>query len=314
MPLGEFHKSISCTEIAMNLRDIRYIVTVAETKSFTKAAKLCNVSQPTLSTQIHKVEENLNTKIFERTGSRIECTLIGVKIIEHASIILAQADAIYEISRTKADPFAGELKLGICPLLAPYYLPNIISVFDEEYPRIELLLKEEKTEQIISELNEAIIDVAFLSTPIKSILLETHEIFSEPFYLCLNKNNILCHLDKVCYDDLEGEKVLLLEEGHCMRERGLDICKIIDSKQRRHYGATSLEALREMVAADMGVTLMPEMATREYKNIRYIPFVSPEPRRVITMVWRKASPRHQILKKILHTFISFHSKQNLKIA
>jgi LysR family hydrogen peroxide-inducible transcriptional activator len=292
----------------MNLRDIKYIVTVAEAKNFTKAAKLCNVSQPTLSTQIHKVEERLKTKIFERTGNSIECTAVGLKIVKHASIILTQVDAIYEVSRTEVDPYAGELRLGVCPLLAPYYLPKIVSVFSEEYPRIELVLKEEKSEQLLSHLDEGLIDVVFLSIPIQSDSLETYEIFSEPFYLCLNINNDLCKLEQVCYDDLEREKILLLEEGHCMREQELDICKIVSPEQRRNFEATSLEALREMVSANMGVTLMPEMAIREHKEIRYLPFVSPEPRRVISMVWRKASPRHQILKKILHTFISLHSK------
>jgi LysR family transcriptional regulator, hydrogen peroxide-inducible genes activator len=291
----------------MNLRDIKYIVTVAEARNFTKAAKLCNVSQPTLSTQIHKVEENLNTKIFVRKGNSIDCTPIGLKIVEYANVILTQADAIYEISRTKVDPFAGELRLGVFPTLAPYYLPKIISVFSEKYPRVKLVLKEEKTEQLVNMLDDGLIDVAFLSPPIKSGLLETHEMFSEPFYLCLNKNNPLCDLEQIDYKHLKEQKILLLEEGHCLREQALDICKMVSTEQRRNYDATSLETLREMVSSDMGVTLIPKMAVRHHENIRYIPFSAPEPRRKIAMVWRSTSPRNEFLNKILNTFTTLHS-------
>ncbi len=291
----------------MNLRDVKYIVTVAETRNFTRAAKLCNVSQPTLSTQIHKVEENLNTKIFERSGNSIKCTPIGSKIVKYASIILTQADAIQELSRTKVDPFAGELRLGVFPTLAPYYSPKIISVFSEKYPRMELVIKEEKTERLVSMLDDGLIDVAFLSPPIKSESLETHEIFSEPFYLCLNKNNPLCDLEQVDYEHLGDQKILLLEEGHCLREQALDICKMVSVEKRRNYDATSLETLREMVSSDMGVTLIPKMAVRHHENIRYIPFKAPEPRRKIAMVWRSTSPRHEFLKKILDTFTKLHS-------
>jgi LysR family transcriptional regulator, hydrogen peroxide-inducible genes activator len=291
----------------MNLRDIKYIVTVAKARNFTKAAKLCNVSQPTLSTQIHKVEENLNTKIFVRNGNSIDCTPIGLKIVEYANVILTQADAIYEISRTKVDPFAGELKLGVFPTLAPYYLPKIISIFSKKYPRVKLVLKEEKTEQLVNMLDDGLIDVAFLSPPIKSGLLETHEMFSEPFYLCLNKNNPLCDLEQIDYKHLREQKILLLEEGHCLREQALDICKMVSTEQRRNYDATSLETLREMVSSDMGVTLIPKMAVRHHENIRYIPFSAPEPRRKIAMVWRSTSPRNEFLNKILNTFTTLHS-------
>jgi LysR family transcriptional regulator, hydrogen peroxide-inducible genes activator len=291
----------------MNLRDIKYIVTVAEARNFTKAAKFCNVSQPTLSTQIHKVEESLDTKIFERIGNSIKCTPIGLKIVNHANIILAHADAIYEISRVKEDLFAGKLRLGVFPTLAPYYLPKIIPVFTERYPQLELILKEEKTGNLLDMLVDGIIDLAFLSLPIKSDSLEVHKIFSEPFYLCINKNNALNVLEEINYCDLHGQKILLLDEGHCMREQALDICKMVSPEQRHNYGATSLETLREMVSANMGITLMPKMAMRNHENIRYIPFSVPEPSRDIALVWRTGSPRHQLLKKILRTFTTLHS-------
>ena len=283
----------------MNLRDLKYIVAVAQTKSFIKAAEQCFVSQPTLSMQVKKLEESLGVKIFERNNKRVLITDVGQSIIATAKHILQEVDLIKEISTNAKNPLAGNFKLGAFPTLASYILPSLVPLIKEQLPHIRLILVEEKTDTLIQQLKNGELDAALLATPIKEDGLVAERLFDDTFKLAVSSQHNLATQTAITPLDLAGEPILLLDEGHCLRDQSLQFCQLNDVKEEQNVRATSLETLRQMVRANTGITFMPNIAIQKNEhNIRYIPFIEPQPQRTICLVWRKTSPKSDLLSRV----------------
>lgn len=286
----------------MNLRDLQYLVAVAELQHFGKAADASFISQPTLSAQIKKLENYLNVQLIERTPKKMRMTPTGKAIVEKAKTILQNVDDIKNIARYAHDPEAGTLKMGLIPTLAPYLLPHIIPSLNEHFPKLELLLYEEKTQTILQKLKEGDLDSVILALPVENEGLTEKPLFNEKFFVALPKNHRLCKQKVLKISDLKDEKVLLLEEGHCLRQQALEVCGNIRLPKNSDFSATSLETLRHMVASGIGVTLLPELAANVHlpnQNTLVIKhFVEPQPSRQIGMLWRKSSALAPLMEKI----------------
>lgn len=283
----------------MNLRDLQYLVAVADHQHFAKAAETCFVSQPALSMQIKKLEDELGVQLFERTNKTVMVTAVGQAVTARARVILQEAADLKALARSYQDPFAGELHIGAFPTLAPYFFPHILPKITQAYPDLKLLLVEEKTELLIDKLRDGTLDMAFLALPIKTDGLAVHPLFKDPFLLAVPYNHPLAHKKTATQADLSEQELLLLEEGHCLREQSLEVCSLMGLSAHGDFRATSMETLRHMVAAGSGITLIPQLAAQAHDHIRYIPFEEPVPSRTIALVWRKTAPRAACYEALL---------------
>jgi len=283
----------------MNIRDLEYICAVADEGNFTKAAQKVFVSQPTLTMQIQKLEFENDVKIFERLGRSFIITDAGKEIIAKSREILRKVGDIKEIARNYQDPFSGELRIAAFPTLASYYFPKITSNFLKKFPNLKLLLVEEKTDELISALKNGDIDCAFLAMPIQEDEFECFEVFEEEFLLALNKKHQLAKSRKeITNKDLEKESLMLLEDGHCLRNQALEACSLLGSvKTRSDFKASSLETLIQMVEIGAGITMIPEIAAKKSRNIKYLK-LSTRPSRKIGFYYRKSSTRHAVFEEI----------------
>lgn len=287
----------------MNLRDLRYLVAVADHRHFGKAAEASFVSQPTLSTQLKKLEEELGVKLIERNPRQIMLTDAGERVVERARIILRETDDIRDIARQAVDPESGSIRMGLFPTLAPYLLPHVVPQLHTRFPNLELLLVEEKTEVLLHQVRSGQLDVAILARPIHDDQLHEELLFAEDFVLALPAEHRLATTDEpVDVSVLAGENVLLLEEGHCLRDQALTVCQLAGASERSGFRATSLETLRQMVAAGVGVTLLPELAVQppvpHSGDITLRRFTEPVPRRQIAMFWRETSVYAEFFPKL----------------
>lgn len=281
----------------MNLRDLQYLVSLAEHKHFGKAARASFATQPTLSMQIKKLETELGVTLVERTNRKVLITPLGKKIVAMAANVLKGAREIESIARAARDPLSGDFKVGAFPTLAPYLLPRIIPGLKRTFPGLKFILLEEKTEILIQQLKAGEIDAAFLALPVKEEPLEHSFLFSEEFYLAVSKSHGW-PTQKVRRSQLKGKELLLLAEGHCLRDQALEFCTRIGASEYLDFRASSLETLRQMVAADVGITLIPKLALKNDPGILYLPFEKPKPFRKIGLFWRKSSVRKALLKAL----------------
>ncbi len=292
----------------MNIRALQYFIALAELRHFRKAAERCHVSQPTLSTQIKKLEEQLGTDLIERNSRQVMLTPIGQRILERARIIVSETAAIRQLARDADDPFAGTLSLGVFPTLAPYLLPHVIPTLRQKFPKLTLRLFEEKTERVMAMLATGVVDAILLALPLHDDQLHVEPLFDEPFVLVLPTDHPLAKQPSVSLGDLRTEQLLLLEDGHCLRQHALDVCQLSGAKEQLDFQASSLETLRYMVAAGSGVTLMPILATQppvtKTDNVVTRPFSPPQPQRTIAMAWRKSSLREELLMAVAQVFKS----------
>ncbi|HEU5149803.1 MAG TPA: LysR substrate-binding domain-containing protein [Iamia sp.] len=286
----------------MNLRDLRYLVAVGEHRHFGRAAEACYVSQPTLSTQLKKLERELGVELVERTPGHVMLTAVGERIAGRARVMLDEAESIRSLARQAQDPRSGTVRMGLFPTLAPYLLPHVVPQIHERFPQLELLLVEEKTEVVLQQLATGRLDVGVLATPVDD-RLHQEDLFAEDFLLAVPRTHPLASLDEpVDVGVLTGTHVLLLEEGHCMRDQALSVCRLTGAAEMAGFRATSLETLRQMVAAGVGVTLLPELAVRPpvpaSDGVRLLRFAEPVPRRRIAMFWRETSVYGELLPEI----------------
>ena len=290
----------------MNLRDLRYLVALAELRHFGKAAEACFVSQPTLSTQIRKLEDELGVALIERAPRRVMLTPIGRNVAERAQRILAEVSELREAAQRFRDPEAGTLRLGIFPTLGPYLLPHVIPQVRERFPQLELLLVEEKTEILLQQLREGRLDAAILAMPLHDDQLHAQFLFEEPFLLAVPKTHPLSSHEKISLEDLGRESLLLLEDGHCLRDQALDVCHLAGAGEKSGFRATSLETLRQMVASGVGITLLPKLAVAPpipaSHDIALLPFHAPQPHRRIAMGWRRSSAMGEFLHELATVF------------
>jgi LysR family hydrogen peroxide-inducible transcriptional activator len=292
----------------MNLRALQYFVKLADLRHFSKAADACFVSQPTLSTQIKKLEEELGVQLVERAPKMIMLTPVGEEIADRARLVLNDIEQIRAVARRSSNPADGVLRLGLFPTLAPYFLPHVVPSVRERFPKLRLQLAEEKTEEILRMLRQGQLDAGILALPVGGEGLEVEILFEEPFVLALPGSHPLVDRKAVSMSDLAGAELLLLEEGHCLRDHALEVCALADAHERVDFHATSMETLRQMVAADVGITLMPLLAVKPpiaaTPNVVVRRFAGKAPTRTIAMVWRSSSALSGFLREFAQSLKS----------
>ena len=277
----------------MNLRDFHYLIALADSLNFKRAAEACHVSQPTLSMQIKKLEDYLGVQLFERTNKSVMVTASGHRIIGVARRIVQDEMQLSEMARTLRDPTAGEFRLGAIPTLASYVFPAYVPQIAKRFPKLHLLLVEEKTEVLLEKLKVGRIDAALLALPVEDPAFDARMLFDDQFLLAVGQDHSLAKKQSVRIADLSGHQLLLLDEGHCLRDQALAVCQAHGAKEEKSFRATSLETLRLMVQSPHSglMTLMPKIAASKRDKLHYIPFIGSAPSRRIGMIWRKTDAR-----------------------
>lgn len=278
----------------MNLRDLQYLVALAETRHFGRAALRCHVSQPTLSAQLRKLEDYLGVALIERRPRQVALTAAGAAVIQRARRMLQDADDIRALAHASQDPLAGQLKVGLIPTLGPYLLPRVMPRLAQALPKLALLLHEYQTAPLIQRVLDGELDLAILALPADTKGLQTRSLFAEAFLVTLPEKHRLAARRRLKPADLAGEKLLLLEEGHCLREHALEVCSRAGAEEQG-FRATSLETLRQMVASGAGITLLPRLAAEgpfaSARGLVVRPFAPPAPSRTIGAAWRRSNSR-----------------------
>ena len=283
----------------MNLRDLEYLVAVADHRHFGRAAEACEVSQPTLSVQLRKLEQQLGVELIERNPGHILVTPPGELVVERARAILSEAADIDRIAQRAREPGSGTVRMGLFPTLAPYLLPHVVPAIHEHFPDLELLLTEEKTETVLAQLDDGRLDVAVVALPVDDDRLHLEPLFAEDFVLAVPADHPLAGRGPVPSTVLVDQDVLLLDEGHCLRDQALAVCRLVGAAERTGFRATSLETLRQMVAAGVGVTLLPRLAVTPpvppSPDIALVEFSDPVPRRHLVAAWRPTNVYRDLL-------------------
>jgi len=291
----------------LKLKDLRYLVAVADTRHFGRAAERCFVSQPTLSAQLKKLEDYLGVQLIERQPKRVGLTEAGAEIVARAREMLQAGGEVLELARSHRDPLAGRLRVGFIPTIGPYLLPQIAPAARKAFPRLTLLLYEYRTEPLLEKLRAGELDLGILALPVQTDGLEALELFDEPFLVALPREHRLSKRATLRTDDLAQEPLLLLEEGHCLRDQALAVCNRAGAQENQDFRATSLETLRQMVASGAGITLLPELACRAELASRanpaaggviVKPFTKPVPIRRVGAVWRTSSARRPAIEAL----------------
>ncbi len=285
----------------MNLRDLQYLVALADTRHFGQAAARCHVSQPTLSAQLRKLEAFLGVPLVERRPRRLTLTPAGEAVVERARRMLQDAEDIRTLARSRQDPLSGPLKVGLIPTLGPYLLPRIAPRIARALPKLQLMLYEYQTAPLVERVENGEIDLAILALPAATRGLQTQSLFGEAFLVAMPEKHRLAARRRIKASDLASEPLLLLEEGHCLRDQALEVCKLAGAEEQ-DFRATSLETLRQMVAAGLGITLLPRLAAEgPFASARGLvtrPFAPPQPTRVIGAAWRRSSSRKEAIAAV----------------
>jgi LysR family hydrogen peroxide-inducible transcriptional activator len=278
-----------------SIRQLECVVAVADHGSFRRAAAAVGISQPALSTQIQAVEATLGVQLFERDRRSVLVTMAGSDVVAQARVALAAVDGVRDAARRRSEPLVGPLRLGVIPTVAPYWLPALLPQVRTRFPRLELILREDQTARLLAQLGEGRLDVAMLALPVPGDFT-TAAIAHEEFVLAAPRGApILKKRGKLVDADLDHQTVLLLEDGHCLRDQALAVCSRGGAVESMEVRATSLPTLEQMVAGGMGVTLLPEAAAASLVNARgpvaTARFRAPAPGRTIGLAWRTSSAR-----------------------
>lgn len=289
----------------MNLRDLKYILAVAETRHFGRAAERCFVSQPTLSGQIKKLEDELDVVIFERTNRSVEITPVGELILNHARLALEQAEAIEQAARAHQDPLAGPLRVGAIPTLSPYLMPLVLVPLKRTCPKLKLVLSEEITDSLVGRLAHHEIDTALLATEVDETDFDSMTLFDEPFWLAHPMNHPFNERDEITARDLKEVDLLLLADGHCLTHQVMEVCRVAERPTQGEMAdlrAASLETLLQLVGAGFGCTLVPALAIRggwmTDSGIIARRLDLPDAYRRISLVYRRSFPRRRALEAL----------------
>ena len=284
----------------MNIRDLQYLVAVYDEGNFSKAADRCFVSQPTLSGQLKKLEEELGEALIERSTRSVLFTPLGEEVVRHAREVLSSVEQIRSSVKSFGDPMAGDFHLGLIPPIGPFLLPLIMPELARQFPKINLFLYELRTDELLQKLQKGQIDAAILAKlewvqPYNQI-----ELYDEPMQLALSKDDPLTEGEtEISLRHLNNRQVLMLEDGHCLRDQALGVCFSAGAHEDSRFRATSMDTLLHMVAKGTGLTLIPELATlSRVQGIRYLKFADPAPSREIVMLTRKNCSRIEALEKI----------------
>lgn len=286
----------------MNLKDLKYLVALADTGHFGRAAERTFVSQPTLSAQLKKLEDYLGVKLVERQPKNVQLTDVGKQIVARARRMLQEGDEIVALARNNANPLSGKLKVALIPTIGPYLLPRVMQRIRKALPQLGLMLYEYQTESLLKRLREGEIDLGIIALPADDEGLESRELYREAFTVALPPQHALAQKSTIKVSDLKGETLLLLEDGHCLRDQALEVCSRVDIREPEDFRATSLETLRQMVVAGLGITLMPELAVDSpfgsQRGLTVRQFTKPAPMRTVGAVWRKTSTRSQAIDAV----------------
>ena len=286
----------------MNLRDLEYLLALHDVRHFRKAAERCFVSQPTLSGQIRKLEDELAITLIERDTRNVMFTQSGEAIVDHARLILAEVKRLKDTAQAFRDPMAGELRMGLIPTVAPYLLPKIMPNLFRNCPNLSWRLEEQQTHVLLNMLRDGELDALILPWLPDMQGFGRIRLYDEPLWLASASEHKLNQYDEVRLEQLDGEMVLMLEDGHCLRDQALGYCFSAGAKEDGTFRATSLETLRHMVGTGRGVTLMPYLAIDPQRMstgmLSYRPFVAPQPVREIALVYRRGSSRIRTLHAI----------------
>ena len=276
------------------LRQLRYLTALARHRHFGRAADECAVSQPALSVQIQELEANLQAALVERTRGRIALTAEGHEIARRAARILTEVADLEDYARHRTRLLTGPLHLGVIPSIAPYLLPAALPALQERHPALELRLRESQTAVVIEELQRGLLDVLVLAHPVEEPELETIRLFDDRFVLAVPATHPLADQPDSTGRLLTEERLLLLEEGHCLRDQTLSYCRAVDRGTVASFGASSLSTIIHMVANGLGITVLPEMSLPfevHDPRITLLRFPAPEPTRAVALAWRRSSPR-----------------------
>ena len=289
----------------MNLKDLRYVIAVAEYRHFGHAAEACHVTQPTLSGQIKKLEEELGVILFERTKRSVVVTPMGDEILRHARLAVEHADQIVSLARARREPMTGPLHLGVIPTLSPYLMPLILRPLRQRYPNLRLVLSEEVTDRLLSRLHDHEIDVALIATTVAEPDLCELPLFEEPFWLAHPRQHALYDKDEIEPSDLAGLDLLLLTDAHCLSGQVRDVCAAAGHSDPTGMGdlrTASLETLLQLVGAGFGCTLVPALAIRGSwttdAGVIARPIAGSSASRRVAMVYRRSYPRVDTLERL----------------
>ena len=287
----------------MTITQLLYVLAVAEHKNFTKAAQNCHVTQPTLSMQVQKLEEELNVQIFDRTKKPIELTSVGQKIVSQAKNIVAEAERINDIVDQEKGFIGGEFKLGIIPTIMPTLLPMFLKTYVKKYPKVKLKIEELTTDEIINRLQDGNLDGAIAATPLQIDSIKERVLYYEPFVGYISPNHRLKLKVQIETSDLDINDMLVLEDGHCFRQGVLNLCKTKKEQELDNFQleSGSIEMLVKLVNEGMGMTLLPYLNTLDLKdnekeNLRF--FVNPSPAREVSLLYNKNELKIQIIDSI----------------
>ncbi|MDC9607000.1 DNA-binding transcriptional regulator OxyR [Xenorhabdus griffiniae] len=291
----------------MNIRDLEYLVALAEYRHFRRAADACHVSQPTLSGQIRKLEDELGVMLLERTSRKVLFTQQGMLLVEQAKTILREVKVLQEMASLQGESMSGPLHIGLIPTIGPYLLPLIIPELHKLFPKLEMYLHEAQTLNLLAQLDSGKLDCAILALVKETEAFIEVPLFEEPMKLAVYEEHKWSGRDKIKMAELSGEKLLMLEDGHCLRDQAMGFCFQAGAKEDTHFRATSLETLRNMVAAGSGITLLPDLSVpneRSRDGVCYLECYEPEPKRSVILVYRPGSPlrgRYEQLAEAIRT-------------
>lgn len=288
----------------MNIRDLEYLVSLAEHKHFRKAAEACFVSQPTLSGQIRKLEEEIGTILLERSSRRVLFTDAGLQLVDQAKVILREVKTFKEMASGQNGEMSGPMHIGFIPTLGPYLLPRIIPQLKERYPELELFLHEAQTQQLVNQLEAGKLDCLILASVAETAPFKEIDIYHEPLSIAVPLSHEWAKQEQLDMLELNGKTVLALGDGHCLRDQALGFCFAAGARDDERFKATSLETLRNMVAAGAGITLLPELSLpkeKEKDGVCYVKAVNPVPSRKIVLAYRPGSPLRARFEQLAKT-------------
>lgn len=290
----------------MTITQLKYVLAVAEYKNFTLAAEKCFVTQPTLSMQIQKIEEELEIQIFDRTKKPIQLTEIGQKIVNQSKNIVNEADRIQDIVDQQKGFIGGEFRLGIIPTIMPTLLPMFLNNFIKKYPKVKLIIEELNTNEIIEKLKNGHLDAAIASTPLEEEKIKEVVLYFEPFIAYIPENHSSFHKSEIEIDDLNIDEILLLQDGHCFRDGILNLCKNQNKNDKNHFQieSGSFETLVKLADEGLGTTLLPYLHTlnlNEKDKLKLKHFVEPKPAREVSLIFPKNELKIHIIDALRNT-------------
>ena len=290
----------------MTITQLKYTLAVAEYKNFTIAAEHCFVTQPTLSMQIQKLEEELDAKIFNRSKKPIELTDVGKRIVEQAKVIVDESNRIIDIVHQQKGYVGGEFKLGIIPTIMPTLLPMFLKTFSKSYPKVQLVIEELTTEEIIRKLMDGHIDAAIAATPLENEAIKERVLYYEPFVGLIPNEHRLFKQKKIKVDDLEIDDILLLEDGHCFKDSVINLCRTNKRSTTHHFQleSGSFDTLIKLSKDGLGMTLLPYLNTldlNEKDKTHLREFETPPPAREVSLIYHKSQLKMQLIEALKNT-------------